>query len=115
MMKPFTPRQQTLIVNNILRACEDIEYLNNVGYRYIMQCSGFIAHYNLYGFRDAYSQPGSLARNILSNHENNRWENFRPGERDYAYYEVKKIIYQRIVNELIKNPLYDLWYYARGA
>jgi len=99
-MTPLTERQQTLIVNNIVRACKNIEDLNKTGYRFINQACGFIAHYDLYGFRDAYSAPGSLARDIRANAHKNEWNNFRPGERDYDYMMAKRDTYRRIMNQL---------------
>lgn len=100
MLTTLTPRQQTLIVNNIVAACGDIEKLNKTGYRFINQACGFIAHYDLYGFRAAYSEPGSLARAIRANAHINDWSNFRPGERDYDYYMAKRDIYRAIMDQL---------------
>ena len=97
---PYTERQKTLIVNNIVRACKDIETLNRTGYKFIYLASGFIAHYNLYGFRDAYSEPGSLRSDILRNQVANQWRNFSPDDKDYEYYSSKADIYNRIVEEI---------------
>lgn len=100
MLTPLTPRQQTLIVNNIVAACGDIEKMNKTGYRFINQACGFIAHYDLYGFRAAYSEPGSLARDIRANAYKNEWNNFRPGERDYDYMMAKRDTYRAIMSRL---------------
>lgn len=97
---PYTERQKTLIVNNIVRACENIETLNRTGYKFIYLASGFIAHYDLYGFRSAYSTPGSLRYDILRNQVANQWRNFRPGDKDYEYYSSKADIYNRIIEEI---------------
>lgn len=99
-IKPLTPRQQTLIVNNIVRACECIEVLNKTGYNYINLCCGFIAHYNLYGFRDAYKRHGSLREAILNNEHANMWRNFHPGDQNYEYYMSKAAVYRRIIEEI---------------
>ena len=96
----YTERQKTLIVNNIVRACVNIEALNRTGYKFINLCSGFIAHYDLYGFRSAYSAEGSLARDILRFQNQNQWHNFRPSDVDYDYYMDKRDIYNRIVAAL---------------
>ena len=98
-LTPHTERQATLIVNNVLRACADIEKLNNTGYKYLYLCSGFIAHYNRYGFIDHYSRY-SLKEDILRNYQMNQWLNFHPGDRDYDYYKSKARIYNRIVEGL---------------
>jgi hypothetical protein len=100
MLTPLTPRQQTLIVNNIVAACGDIEKLNKPAYRWLNLASGFIAHYDLYGFRAAYSAPGSLARDIMRFVSQNEWNNFHPTDRDYLYYMNKKETYRRIVTEI---------------
>lgn len=97
MLTPLTPRQQTLIVNNIVAACGDIEKLNKTGYKWLNLASGFIAHYDLYGFRAAYSAPGSLARDIMRFVSQNEWNNFHSTDRDYLYYMNKKETYRRIV------------------
>lgn len=98
-LTPYTERQATLIVNNVVRACSDITKLNGTGYKYINLCSGFIAHFNRYGFIDHYSR-NSLREDILRNAEMNKWRNFRPGDRDYDYYMAKADIYRRIVEAI---------------
>jgi hypothetical protein len=98
-LTPYTERQATLIVNNVVRACSDITKLNGTGYKYINLCSGFIAHFNRYGFIDYYSR-NSLREDILRNAEMNKWRNFRPGDRDYDYYMAKADIYRRIVEAI---------------
>lgn len=99
-LKPLTERQKTLIVNNIVKACRNIDNLNKTGYNFIYQAIGFIAHYNLYGFRASYT-GASLKRDILFYARQNQWSNFREGERNYEYYMSKKDVYNRIVAELI--------------
>jgi hypothetical protein len=100
-MTPLTERQKTLIVSNIAKACKNIDNLNKTGYKYINLCSGFIAHYDLYGFISAYSTPGSLKRDIISYAGQNQWNNFRPGERDYDYMMAKKDVYNRIIAQIM--------------
>jgi hypothetical protein len=99
-LTPYTQRQQTLIANNVFRACVNISELNRTGYKFINLCAGFIAHYDLYGFRAAYADIGSLARNVLRNVRNNQWDNFHPSDPDYAYYMSKRDIYNDIVARL---------------
>lgn len=84
----------------MVRACKNIETLNRTGYKFINLCSGFIAHYNLCGFRSAYSQIGSLKNDILKYANQNQWGNFHEGLKDYEYYMSKKDIYNRIVLQL---------------
>jgi enhancing lycopene biosynthesis protein 2 len=98
-MQALTERQKVLIVNNVVKAVNNIDQLNKTGYNFLHLCSGFIAHYNLGGFISNYSD-GSLRRDILSYAGLNQWRNFRPGERDYDYYMAKKDVYNRIIAEI---------------
>ncbi len=95
-LTPLTERQQTLIVNNVLRACKDITKLNKTGYNFLYLASGFIAHYNMYGFIDHYSRY-SLVENILRNTNANMWNNFRKGDQNYDYYMSKAAVYKKIL------------------
>jgi len=97
MLKPLTDIQQTRIVNNIVAACRDIEKLSEPGYKFIMNCSGFIAHYDRHGFMAHYSEPGSLQRDIEENARFNQWHNFRAGEENAAYYHSKRDTYNAIL------------------
>jgi hypothetical protein len=103
-MDAITEKQKSLIVNNIVKACDDIEKLNGTGYKFIHIACGFIAHYNLNGFKCHYS-GSSLSRDILNNEQSNKWLNFREGERDYLYYKSKADIYQRICSKLRNKAL----------
>ena len=99
-LTPLTQRQQDLIVSNVVKACKNIDNLNKTGYKFIYLCSGFIAHYDLYGFIANYTGE-SLKRDIISFAGQNQWKNFREGERDYEYYMAKKEVYNRIVQEIM--------------
>ena len=99
-LAPLTERQKALIVSNVVQACRNIYSLNKTGYKYINLCSGFIAHYDLYGFQDFYSD-NSLKHDIISFAGQNQWKNFRPGERDYEYYMAKADVYNRILAEIM--------------
>jgi hypothetical protein len=101
MIKLKTENQVTSIVNNVVAACKDITKLNKTGYDYIYLASGFIAHYNLHGFIAHYSE-NSLELDIVRNICMNRYSNFRPGDRDFDYYNQKADIYRRIADELQK-------------
>jgi hypothetical protein len=101
MLIPLTNRQQKLIVNNVLRACQDITKLNSTGYNYLYLASGFIAHYNLQGFIDYYSSV-DLKEDILKFESWNMWTNFHPGQENYEYYMSEKAVYQAIL-EGLKN------------
>lgn len=99
MLEPKTDKEVELIVKNVLSACKDIEKLNRRGYDYLYLASGFIAHYNLGGFIEYYTRC-NLKSDILDFKNSNRYDNFRPGERDYEYYHQKAVIYQKIVDAL---------------
>jgi len=74
----------------------DIAKMNKSGYGYIYLASGYIAHYNMYGFIDAYEDALTLAKSIVNNVEANKWLNFREGEKNYDYYKQKAEIYKAI-------------------
>jgi hypothetical protein len=99
-MTPLTERQKTLIVSNVVKAVKNIDNLNKTGYNFVYQCSGFIAHYDLYGFIASYTGQ-SLKRDLISYAGQNQWNNFRPGERDYDYMMAKKDVYNRIVAQIM--------------
>lgn len=99
MLKPLTDRQKTLIVNNVVSACKDINKLNKTGYNFLYLAQGFIAHYNMHGFK-AFYDDGSLRRDILMNFKNNMWTNFTPRDRDFDYYMSKADVYRRIVDQI---------------
>ena len=100
MLVALTERQKTLIVNNVVKAVKNIDNLNKTGYNFLYLASGFIAHYNMYGFIAEYSGR-SLKRDIVSFAGQNQWKNFRPGESNYDYYMSKADVYNRILAEIV--------------
>lgn len=107
MIKPLTEKQKSLIVNNIVKACSDIEKLNGTGYRFIHLANGFIAHYDINGFKAYYSRH-DLSQDIARNIGANQWNNFSPSDDNYPYYMSKKDVYNRIVSKL-NNSILNLW------
>jgi len=103
MLIPYTERQKTMIVNNVIKAVKDPEKLSKQGYKYLYLCSGFIAHYNHHGFIGYYREPGKLFCDLVEYERWNKWENFRPNDQDYEYYRSKADIYSRIYKTLIKK------------
>jgi len=99
MLKPIDKKQAQLIIKNIIKACKDISKLNNTGYKFIINCSGFIAHYDLQGFIQNY-QCESLKSHILHFRNQNQWANFRIGEPNAEYYHSKRDIYNEILKSL---------------
>lgn len=95
-MTPLTQREKELTAKNVLAACKDIEKLNKRGYNFLYLASGFIAHYNLEGFKAHYSEH-SLQDDIERNARANQWNNFRSGERDADYYHAKRDCYNMIL------------------
>ena len=102
MLTPYTERQKTMIVNNVIKAVKDPEKLSKQGYKYLYLCSGFIAHYNHAGFIGHY-RWNSLRGDILHFADWNEWRNFKPGDQNYEYYKSKADIYNRIVYFLTKG------------
>lgn len=99
MLKPITDNEKRLIVRNVISACKDTEKLNKRGYGFLYLCSGFIAHYNLEGFKGAYS-PYGLQSDIARYKRYNQWQNFKPGDDNYAYYKSKADTYNAICEAL---------------
>lgn len=99
MLELISEKQVTLIVDNIVKACKDINKLNKTGYNFIYLASGFITHYDICGFIDHYSFY-SLKTDILEFKIQNQWNNFHPGEKDYEYYMQKKKIYNMICEKI---------------
>lgn len=103
-LKPYTPTQQKRIASNVIRACTDIEALNNSAYKYLNLCSGFIAHYDLQGFKAYYSRY-SLKDDIEANYRQNQWRNFTPRDQDYEYYMSKRAIYNMILGHFVADDV----------
>ena len=99
---PLTSRQIAMIVGNIRKVMttRNSKNLSKQAYNFLYLSSGFIAHYNLYGFQFEYAETTKLAADILNNKANNQWGNFRPGERDYEYNMAKKDCYNAICKML---------------
>jgi len=97
-MEPLTVKQQQLISKNVIAACKDIRKLNGTGYRFMYLAGGFIAHYNLAGFKAEYSD-GTLSQDIKACAHMNRYDNFRTGA-DAAYYHSKRDTYNAILKGL---------------
>jgi hypothetical protein len=98
-MTPLTERQKTLIVSNVVKACRNIDNLSKTGYKFLYLCSGFIAHYDYWGFQAHYADH-SLKQDLISFAGSNQWRNFRPGDQDYEYYQAKADVYNRILHEI---------------
>jgi hypothetical protein len=98
-LTPMTQKEQDLTVKNVLAACKDINKLNKRGYNFLYLANGFIAHYNIHGFKDHYAD-GSLANDIIEYQRENQFNNFNPSDRDYDYYMAKKAVYNRIVESV---------------
>ena len=101
MLTKMTDKEKELTIKNIESAVKDIDKLNKRGYHYLNLASGFIAHYDINGFIEYYKE-NSLKEDILRHLKDNKWDNFRKGEKDYEYYSQKGEIYAEIC-ERIKN------------
>ena len=107
-MELKTLRQTDLIVSSIRKVfqTEDINNLTKSAYNFLSLSSGFIAHYNLYGFRGHYDDVNDLKRELANNYCSNQWNNFTPRDKDYEYMMQKKEIYNRICS-LFQNEGYE--------
>jgi len=112
-MEAINTKKQALIIKNVLAACGNIEKLNKTGYDFLYQCSGFIAHYDLEGFKEYY-RDNSLVADIEANHAQNQWRNFKEGERFAAFYHSKRDIYNAILGNLLGAELSDTANFMRS-
>ena len=101
MIELLTKKQVQLIVNNIVAACSNIEKLSKSGYKFIYLANGFIAHYDIHGFRAYYRAEGDLCSDILEYKHENQYKNIRPGDEYYEYYMQKKEIYNAVCEKLV--------------
>ena len=99
MLKPYTERQKTIIINNVVKAVHDINQLNKAGYAFLCNASGFIAHYNLYGFIEHFNEY-DLKQDLVHNQRQNQWSNFKLGDQNYDYYRSKADIYNKILSKI---------------
>jgi len=99
MIEPLKEKHCQLIINNIVKACKDIEKLNKTGYNYIYLASGFIAHYNINGFKEYY-KTYNLKDDILKFQNENQFNNFHIGQENYDYYKQKQKIYNAICGKI---------------
>lgn len=103
-LKAIDTKTQALIIKNVLAACGNIEKLNKRGYDFLYLANGFIAHYNIEGFK-AYYREHSLVKDIEENYRQNQWRNFRTGEPNAEYYHSKRDIYNAILGNLLAVEL----------
>lgn len=99
-MNAIDLKTQSLIIKNVIAACGNIDKLNKRGYDFLYLCSGFIAHYDIEGFKDYY-RDHSLIDDIEANYAQNQWRNYREGERFADYYHSKRDIYNAILGNLL--------------
>jgi hypothetical protein len=99
MLTPYTERQKSMIVSNVLKALDNPDRLSKQSYKYLYLCSGFIAHYDHGGFI-SYYQRHDLKNDLIKFKDSNQWRNFSPDDRDYQYYQSKADIYNRIIQSM---------------
>ncbi len=112
MDKVWKPYNVKAIVNNVKLVFRtgDIEKLNGTAYRFIILYMGFIAHYDIYGFKAAYSKrPGLLARNLLMSegYSNDLNYNYKAARQhlEGRWREQGGMIYQKSVGETMLGIL----------
>lgn len=101
MIEPISEIQKNKIIKNVLAACVNIDKLNKTGYDFLYQAIGFIAHYNIEGFKGYYLDR-NLRAEILYHEPTNQYLNFHPKDRYYAYYRSKAAIYKKLAGEVRK-------------
>lgn len=104
-LKPITQKAATLIAKNIAKVIKknDMSLLTKGSYNYISICSGFIAHYNLQGFKDYYTHETSVLdfyNDIMDNKSISGRTNYQVNDKNYDYYKSKADTYLLICQEL---------------
>lgn len=101
-LTPISKKQSTTIANNIVKCIKtnNMDHLTSAAYKFISICGGFIAHYNLQGFKDYYSNNIMGFYNDILDNKTNCWTNYRDTDKDYAYYKSKSDTYQLICDKL---------------
>jgi len=104
-MEKLSDKEQQLIIKNVIAAAKNINKLNKRGYNFLYLASGFIAHYNLNGFKDYYTKEGlpfdnDLKTDILEYKQFNQFNNFKEGDSNFDYYMSKKQVYNAICEGL---------------
>lgn len=102
-LTPITQKQASTIANNIAKVIkkQDMDLLSSAAYKYISIQSGFIAHYNLQGFRDYYQNDVmQFAHDILDNKNISSRTNYRQDHKDYEYYKSKADTYLLICQQI---------------
>ena len=114
-MNELKPYNSKAVISNIelVLKTEDITKLNKPTYNFINLMSGFIAHYDLYGFQNYYSDVSKLSEELLDS------VNSYTPEYDYevtnygeAYAKSQQEIYQAIPGLVKKygNGLQDSFF-----
>lgn len=96
-MEPLTQTEIKSIVNSVNKVLKtrNIEHLTKAAYKFVMLSPGFIAHYDIHGFKAAYSNVNNLQADLERNYHAAMWLNFRPGEQNYEYYMSKAEVYKQ--------------------
>lgn len=101
-LTPLTQKQSTTIANNIVKCIKtnNINHLTSTAYKFISICGGFIAHYDLQGFKDYYSNNIHEFHDEILRNKMNCNTNYIIGEKNYEYYKSKadtyKLIYEQV-------------------
>ena len=98
-MKKWELKGDAIIENiDTVLKTRDIEKLSNTAYKFVMNISGFIAHYNLNGFKCSYRNVDDLESGIresIDTREHNRYIDkgyFSECEQSEYYAEKSRIL-----------------------
>ncbi len=102
-LTPITQKQSLMIANNIAKVIkkQDMSLLSISAYKFISIQAGFIAHYNLQGFKDYYrNDVRQFAQEILDYKNISSRTNYQPDHKNYEYYKSKANTYLLICEKL---------------
>jgi hypothetical protein len=92
-MKPINVKSTLANIELVLKTC-DISKLNATGYNFLYLMSGFIAHYDINGFKAYYEDVEQLLNDIADSYDFKNAERyiadgFFSKGKDQAYYQSK--------------------------
>jgi hypothetical protein len=105
MLEPVKDRKANSIINNLVMVIKtgNMNSLSIDAYHFIITAIGFIAHYNIDGFREYYDKAARLKNDIIVFQKDNQWSNFHEGEDGYAYYMQRKMIYNKVCEAITRG------------
>lgn len=105
-----TQKETDNIVKNLIKASTiELKVLSVSAYKFINIASGFIAHYDIFGYIGNYETAVNLGNAILHNQRNNQHSNFSSIDENYEYMMQEKDIYNRVCDGINEYRQLDIF------